>query len=306
MSPIEEKTATVRDTRNAGHFWADNEVLIKYGRKLGPYGLSVYMVFSLVSRNGTGECRLTLRQIEAMTGISIAQASRAIQTLMECGLVRRDYTSKSPKDGPSIYSLLSVHKMSPEEINQFWKNTMAVSVGKWAVPTGNGSVPPRVDTVSTGNTVLDSNNTSNKTNTSSADQKTSAGGDAAPKKKKSKAQDERHTPFKEIWFKHYRLKNPHDQGPPPWSGTDAAMLSRILKGHAPDTLNAIRWERQVKNYFDSKNINPPDPAYVRFLKRPRSYDACALDEFGKPTRAAPATERRDFTSASQRMMEGLK
>lgn len=118
----------VRDTRRPGWFWIDNELLDIYGPNIGAYGLAVYMALGRVSRNG--ECKTTVRQIAAMLDVSPQTAMRALDKLIESGLVCLE--KKSDGDGPSIYFLCEVPKHP--------------------VPIGNRPVPEVVQPCSSGDT----------------------------------------------------------------------------------------------------------------------------------------------------------
>src|SRR6266850_5089162 len=102
----------VRDSRRPGHFWADNELLDVYGKKLGIDGLAVYMALSRVANNRSGECVITLRQIGEFVGCSPQTAMRAIAKLVSHQLVVVESKGTVTSRQPSVYTLLEIPRSS--------------------------------------------------------------------------------------------------------------------------------------------------------------------------------------------------
>jgi hypothetical protein len=161
-----------RDSREPGHFWADNEIIIKFGPDLGAYGISVYMVVSMLARNDDGRFRITARQIAKLIGISPAQAARELNKLLTLELAIREYKATTNKEA-SEYRLISVPKMTAAQVAEFWrlmrqgKDTAkspslqetlpvkSVSDRDGSVSGGNGSVSGGNGSVSTRDTYID-------------------------------------------------------------------------------------------------------------------------------------------------------
>lgn len=77
----------VRDEREPGHFWADNEVYDHYGKRIGPTGLAVYMGLCRYSKAGVSWP--SIRRLADDLGIKSEQTVRkALATLKDVGLIR--------------------------------------------------------------------------------------------------------------------------------------------------------------------------------------------------------------------------
>jgi DNA-binding MarR family transcriptional regulator len=96
----------VRDERKPGHHWADNEVLDMHGRELGPYGYAVYMALGRHADNRSGKCTKSQSDIAKIFGISSDTVQRAIQKLIDLGLLAKEYNP----GGACEYILLEVDK----------------------------------------------------------------------------------------------------------------------------------------------------------------------------------------------------
>ncbi|HEX5433538.1 MAG TPA: hypothetical protein VFY05_04820 [Candidatus Angelobacter sp.] len=157
-----DEAARVRDSRQPGHCWADNEIIAVYGQQLGPYGVAVYMVFSMVAKNGTGECNITLRQIAKLLDMSPSRVLKSVDTLMELGLVSQ--THKSNGDGkPSTYTLMSVDKITKEQTVRFFGTLEPVRIENRG-PVLVASDPVRIENRGQRDPVRNTNtNNTNKT-----------------------------------------------------------------------------------------------------------------------------------------------
>jgi hypothetical protein len=96
----------VRDSRQPGHFWADNEVLDVYGAKLGAHGIAVYMAMTRRADNSTGECMLSTRRIAKQVAMSPGGVFNALALIVELGLARKVLESEHGK--PAVYVLADV------------------------------------------------------------------------------------------------------------------------------------------------------------------------------------------------------
>jgi hypothetical protein len=96
----------VRDSRQPGHFWADNEVLDVYGAKLGAHGIAVYMAMTRRADNSTGECMLSTRRIAKQVAMSTGGVFNALALIVTLGLARKVLESEHGK--PAVYVLADV------------------------------------------------------------------------------------------------------------------------------------------------------------------------------------------------------
>ncbi len=95
-----------RDSRQPGHFWADNEVLDIYGPLLGAHGFAVYMALTRNATNGTGECKLSTSKLAAQLGMSKGGVFNALGLLVKLNLAKRIHAG-DPRH-PAIYVLADV------------------------------------------------------------------------------------------------------------------------------------------------------------------------------------------------------
>jgi hypothetical protein len=96
----------VRDSRQPGHFWADNEILDIYGAQLGAHGIAVYMAMSRRADNVTGECMLSTRRIAAQVSMSAGGVFNALELIVSLGLARKAVDAKHNK--PAVFVLADV------------------------------------------------------------------------------------------------------------------------------------------------------------------------------------------------------
>lgn len=100
----------VRDSRQPGHFWADNEVLDIYGPKLGAHGFAVYMALCRNATNGTGECRMATRKLAKLLDISAGGAFNALALIVKLGLIQQ--ASAGDPRNPATYLLADVKNLT--------------------------------------------------------------------------------------------------------------------------------------------------------------------------------------------------
>jgi DNA-binding transcriptional regulator YhcF (GntR family) len=143
-------TDKVRDSRQAGHFWADNELLDVYGPKVGAYGVAVYMVLCRYADNKTGESFPAIRTIAAALAISRPTVTKALQTLEGAKLIRikRRYIRGSKERDNNVYVLLNV----PKVVNDVYHVVNEIDDG------GKGDLPQVVNDVASKKTQLKKTN----------------------------------------------------------------------------------------------------------------------------------------------------
>ena len=78
----------IRDQRQPGWWWAENELIDTWASTLGPYGLAVYAVLARHVDNASQQCRLSYGRIAELLNISRRQVIREVQRLEEYGLIQ--------------------------------------------------------------------------------------------------------------------------------------------------------------------------------------------------------------------------
>jgi hypothetical protein len=86
----------VRDTRNPGHFWADNEIVDDYLPRIGAYGFAVYM---LICRHARGAySKVAISSMAKTLAVSEPTIRKAINALVKAKLLEAndaDHTAKT-------------------------------------------------------------------------------------------------------------------------------------------------------------------------------------------------------------------
>lgn len=100
----------LRDRRKPRHFWADNELLDVFGPLIGPFGVLTYMVLARHTASGLYETKaLPLRDLASETGLSKDTVKRAIDQLVDAGLVR---VAREKAKTAAIYELFDVKDLA--------------------------------------------------------------------------------------------------------------------------------------------------------------------------------------------------
>jgi biotin operon repressor len=104
----------VRDSREPGHFWADNEVVDHYLPAIGVYGFAVYMLLTKYADAKTGQCDPSVEGMARKLGISAPTVRKALERLEKSGLItiRHRHREKAGKliNQTSLYTLLAIKK----------------------------------------------------------------------------------------------------------------------------------------------------------------------------------------------------
>jgi hypothetical protein len=104
----------VRDNRNGGYLWMDNEILEVYGPAIGPYGIALYAALAMHANDKREDGQIVWPAYETMadmTGMDRRSAIRAMKALQAVGLV---YIPKREKDAPRTsnhVTLLPIEKL---------------------------------------------------------------------------------------------------------------------------------------------------------------------------------------------------
>jgi len=75
----------IRDTRDGGWFWADNELIDKYGETIGAHGIAVYVTLARHANNN--KCWPSIGTIGKKIGASRPTVKKALDALQAVGLI---------------------------------------------------------------------------------------------------------------------------------------------------------------------------------------------------------------------------
>src|SRR5215469_15093875 len=101
----------IRDQRQPGWFFVDNEVIDRHGRQLGAYGIAVYSVLSRYAKNGTQQVDLSGRDIAAAIGISQDRVRKSLADLVDLGLICHIIPERTAPGLISTITLLNVKQI---------------------------------------------------------------------------------------------------------------------------------------------------------------------------------------------------
>lgn len=115
----ETEEMEVRDRRDAGWFWSNNDVIDVYGSQIGAYGVAVYMV--LAKHSNRGVCFPSVATIAELLHMAPNTVRKTLQTLKTCGLISIESRPGSSDTAPqsNLYQLLPVPKQrgtAPREV----------------------------------------------------------------------------------------------------------------------------------------------------------------------------------------------
>lgn len=104
----------VRDSRQPGHFWADNEIVDEYLSTIGIYGFAVYMLLTRYADFKTGQCDPSVSGMATRLGISAPTVRAALDKLKDAKLITIRHRHRE-KDGKminqtSVYTILAIKK----------------------------------------------------------------------------------------------------------------------------------------------------------------------------------------------------
>lgn len=103
----------IRDQREPGWFHIDNEIIDRYGVKLGACGVSVYALLCRRCTNSTQQVRnLSRRDIGAILGISQDRVRKSLNDLADLGLIHVDIPDRP---SPGIISTITLLKVKTTE-----------------------------------------------------------------------------------------------------------------------------------------------------------------------------------------------
>lgn len=98
----------VRDRRQRGWSWFDNEVMQHYGSQLGPYGISTYMALLIFADSKSHTCFPSLQQLAEMTSMSRRQVMRSLKQLAGLKLIAiKHRTDVGQEPASNLYTILT-------------------------------------------------------------------------------------------------------------------------------------------------------------------------------------------------------
>ena len=107
----------VRDQREPGWFFVDNEIVDKYGARLGAYGLAIYNILSRHCKNATQQVsNLSQRDIAATLQISQDRVRKSLLDLFELHLIHVDLPARP---APGMISTITLLKVKTTERHTF-------------------------------------------------------------------------------------------------------------------------------------------------------------------------------------------
>jgi hypothetical protein len=95
----------VRDQRQPGWFFVDNEIVDRYGSQIGAYGVAVYNVLCRHAKNGSQRVELSARDIGATLGISHDRVGKSLTDLVDVGLIDLEVPAHP---GPGVVSIITL------------------------------------------------------------------------------------------------------------------------------------------------------------------------------------------------------
>lgn len=185
-----DNLAHVRDSRQPGHFWADNEIVEQHLPEIGVYGFAVYMLLCKYADSKTGQCDPSVSGMAAKLGVSAPTVRGALDKLKDAKLITIRHRSKE-YDGKrlnqtSVYTILAVKKgqrtegtkpgLVPNDIDQGTKGDLPGVLNQVDQGTkpGLGGV---LNQVSTNNTHENKTHLTTPTPTTATSKRDQAGGD---------------------------------------------------------------------------------------------------------------------------------
>jgi len=81
------ESLSIRDQRQPGWFFVDNEIIDKCGPQLGAYGVAIYCVMCRYARNGNQQVNLSARDIGSALGILQDRVRKSLADLARVGLI---------------------------------------------------------------------------------------------------------------------------------------------------------------------------------------------------------------------------
>lgn len=107
---MSSENLAIRDQRQPGWFFVDNEVIDQYSQRLGAYGVAVYNVLSRYAKNGSQQVNLSARDIAIALGISQDRVRKSFVDLADVGLIHLHIPTRPAPGLITKITLLNVKK----------------------------------------------------------------------------------------------------------------------------------------------------------------------------------------------------
>ena len=150
----------IRDTRDGGWFWADNELIDHYGETIGVHGIAVYMALARYANNN--KCWPSIGTICKKIGVSRPTVTKALNKLKAAGLISVQHRMTAEGDSDSnLYTLERIKVGRQGDLLRVGKevgdgrqgglhkqdlpnktNSNNFGEGKAPSPSGGGKAPP--------------------------------------------------------------------------------------------------------------------------------------------------------------------
>lgn len=107
-----------REGRKPGWFWADNKILDKYAKEIGPHATLVYMVL-VRHLNQDGQCWPSFQTIGKMLKVSRRTVINSIEKLAEVGLITVEPRHDEKKGQMSnLYTVMCVEDIGKGDAHE--------------------------------------------------------------------------------------------------------------------------------------------------------------------------------------------
>lgn len=110
MTQQSAQTLTIRDTRSANWFWADNKAVDELLPILAPTNFSIYITLCRIAGDKS-QCNPSVNTLAKRTGLSVDTIRRGLRKLVELNIVAISRENINGLDTPNTYTLLSLSKV---------------------------------------------------------------------------------------------------------------------------------------------------------------------------------------------------
>jgi len=100
-----EERIEIRDIRQPGWFFVDNEIIDVYGKEIGVYGIAVYAILARYTSQDSQKAWPSIRTMARMLGTGKKQIQNALLALKDAGLICIEKTNRY-----NTYTLLNVKR----------------------------------------------------------------------------------------------------------------------------------------------------------------------------------------------------
>jgi hypothetical protein len=106
----------VRDQRQPGWFFIDNEVVDQHSQRLGAYGIAVYCVLCRYAKNSDQRVNLSARDIASALDISQDRVRKSLADLVDIGLIHLFIPGRP---APGLFSTITLLNVKATERHTF-------------------------------------------------------------------------------------------------------------------------------------------------------------------------------------------